>query len=607
MKPIVFAFNTSAELIAAELIAKDLATSFTKPCNTAEEKIEQLRACYCAKQPIIAIGAIAITIRVLGPILMHKTVSPPVLCIDTQARFIIVLLGAHHRANALAYDIASKMKLTAIITTASDTKQANLILEEPPFGWQVQINQNIQPLLKRIAEGGMLSVQSDDDSMLSDLNSNALQAYNDHCEIDLYIGTSQKKAKTAALAYLPPSLILGFGCERLCQSNAIEFVETILKKHDIHPKAIAALTTLTVKADEPACHALAAHFNWPIWLLPRHLLKKVNVPNPSIQVQKEIGIPSVAEASTLALAQQFLDLTDCEFIVSKQKSTDMTCAILKTKTNINLESLKPNASNKVTAKSLPIQPLGHLDIVGTGPGDHSMRSIGLLSAISKADCIVGYKLYLDIIDDLIKGKQCFDTPLGQESKRAMKAIMLANKGHHVALVCSGDPGIYALAALVFELMEARQKTHRFRFSIQIHPGISAFQALAAGAGAFIGHDFCAISLSDLLTSENLIRKRLEMAAQGDFVTALYNPQSNQRKKLLTKAIDIFMRYRHPSTPVIVGRNLGRENSYIQYFRLDQFDTEIVDMLSIVMIANSQSKFLQAAGKKWAFTPRGYRL
>ena len=176
----------------------------------------------------------------------------------------------------------------------------------------------------------------------------------------------------------------------------------------------------------------------------------------------------------------------------------------------------------------------------------------------------------------------------------------------MALVCSGDPGIFALASLVFELVEAGPAAHR-RIEIEVAPGITAMQASAARAGAPLGHDFCAISLSDLLTPRHTIETRLQAAAEGDFVTAFYNPASQRRRVLLPRAREIFLQHRPPETPVMLASNLGRAGEVTRVTTLREFDPETVDMLTLVIFGSSTSRTVARAGAPaWIYTPRGYR-
>ena len=186
------------------------------------------------------------------------------------------------------------------------------------------------------------------------------------------------------------------------------------------------------------------------------------------------------------------------------------------------------------------------------------------------------------------------------------ALALAASGREVALVSSGDAGIYAMAALVFEIADRGERESWRRLRIEIVPGISALQAAAARAGAPLGHDFAAISLSDLLTPWAAIEARLEAAAAADFVIALYNPASARRREPLTRALEILRRHRSGETPLVVARSLGREGETVDIVDLATLDAASVDMLTLLLIGNSETRAMAAAGgQKRVYTPRGY--
>ncbi len=223
---------------------------------------------------------------------------------------------------------------------------------------------------------------------------------------------------------------------------------------------------------------------------------------------------------------------------------------------------------------------------------------------------VGYGLYLDLISDLHENQILHRFELGDEEKRVRFAMELAAKGKIVALVCSGDAQIYAMASLVYELLQAggsrAVSPAARRLQVESHPGISALQMASSKAGALLGHDFCAISLSDLLTPRPDIERRLLAAAKGDFVTAFYNPRSRRRLDLMEKAKQLYLQYRPSDTPVIIGTNLGRKNENLRITTLEKFNSDEIDMLTIVIFGSSGSKsFMRGDGSMVAFTPRGY--
>jgi cobalt-precorrin 5A hydrolase/precorrin-3B C17-methyltransferase len=249
---------------------------------------------------------------------------------------------------------------------------------------------------------------------------------------------------------------------------------------------------------------------------------------------------------------------------------------------------------------------GSLAVVGLGPGDPNWRAPEAETAVRRASDLVGYRLYLDLLGPLAAGKARHDYALGEEEARVRAALDLAAAGRDVALVCSGDPGIYAMAALVFELIERGDDPARARPAVTVVPGISALQAAAARAGAPLGHDFCAISLSDLLTPWAVIERRLRAAAEGDFVVALYNPVSRRRRDQLSAAARILGARRPADTPVVLARNLGRDGETLEVIRLDELTPARVDMLTLVLVGSSETRRVpRGDGGLWVYTPRGY--
>ena len=252
------------------------------------------------------------------------------------------------------------------------------------------------------------------------------------------------------------------------------------------------------------------------------------------------------------------------------------------------------------------RPRGRLTVLGFGPGDAATRTPAVTRALGEADLVIGYGLYLDLVADLLGGIEQQRYPLGAERDRCVAAIEAAARGRDVALVCSGDPGVYAMAALVMELLDKTADEAARRIAVTVLPGVSALQVAAARAGAPLGHDFAVVSLSDLLTPMPLIEQRLEAAAAGDFALALYNPVSQRRRTALATARRILLAHRPPTTPVVIARNLGRDAETVVTTTLAELAVDRVDMLSIVLIGSSRSRsFVRIDGSDCTYTPRGY--
>ncbi len=252
-------------------------------------------------------------------------------------------------------------------------------------------------------------------------------------------------------------------------------------------------------------------------------------------------------------------------------------------------------------------------IVGTGPGDISHITPYAQEAIRKSDVIVGYGTYLELVQPLLSGKEVLSTGMTQEVDRCRKAVELASAGKTVALISGGDPGIYAMAGLVFEILKgqgARVKgpgkeqdpgPRTLDPAVEVIPGISALNACAARLGAPLMHDFASVSLSDRLTPWELIEKRLDAAASADFVIALYNPRSMGRQEQIVRAREIVMRHRSPETPVGIVKAAMRENESVVITTLGGMLDHDIDMQTTVIIGNSQT----FTWEHWMITPRGY--
>jgi precorrin-3B C17-methyltransferase len=245
---------------------------------------------------------------------------------------------------------------------------------------------------------------------------------------------------------------------------------------------------------------------------------------------------------------------------------------------------------------------GKIWVVGFGPGPESGMTFEAHAALKRCQVVVGYKGYIEQIMPLLSGKQVIATGMTEEVERGRKALELARQGLQVAVVSSGDAGVYGMAALVLEVLEEDlAKKAGPEVEVQVVAGVTALLTAAAALGAPISHDFCAISLSDLLTPWPLIEKRLQAAADGDFVVALYNPKSKKRDWQLGRACEILLGQRLPATPVGIVTQAGREGQAVQITDLGSLAQAELGMLSMVLIGNSQTR---VSGPR-LLTPRGY--
>jgi cobalt-precorrin 5A hydrolase/precorrin-3B C17-methyltransferase len=551
---------------------------------------DELAACmrdlYRAGRPILALCAAGIVIRLLAPLLADKRVEPPVVAIAEDGSVTVPLLGGHRGANRLAMVVAEALGGQAAITTAGDIR-FDLALDDPPPGYVLRNPEAAKAIMGALLDGRAVALQVEAGEADWLTGSGAPFAATG----DLMV-TLTDRAEPGSKKHLvihPRVLALGVGCERGTPAEEVlELVTTMLVRHGLARGAIACLASIELKAGEPAVHALADALDVPLRLLSAAELEAEakRLANPSEVVFAATGCHGVAEGAALAAAGPGGAL-----VVAKTRSRRATCALARAPAPID-----PGRVGR---------PQGRLAIVGLGPGAACWRTPEAQALLDDAEDWVGYRGYLGLLERP-QAKALHGFALGEEEMRAQKALDLAAAGRRVALVSSGDAGIYAMASLVFELVERRDRPAWQEIAIAVSPGISALQAAAARAGAPLGHDFCAISLSDLLTPWPVIERRLEAAAAGDFVTVLYNPASRRRRDGLLRALSILAAARRPDTPVIHARNLGRHAESVELCRLESFDPSTVDMLSLVVVGACQTRLVERQGRApFVYTPRGY--
>ncbi len=554
--------------------------------RTFAEASAHLQALFAAGTPVVAVCSAGIVIRALAPLLVDKRREGPVVVVAEDGSVAIPLLGGHHGANALARQIAMALGGAAAITTAGELA-LGLALDEPPPGWRLAN----PDAAKRVAaallsgEAAELVVEAGEATWLAD----ARLRLKSGASWRLLVTDRAVEPDALSLVYHPPVLALGVGAERgVAAEEVIALVERTLADAGLAAAAIACVASHVMKEDEAALDTLAGYLGVPARFFTAETLaaEEPRLSERSELVRKITGAPAVAEAAALAAAGE-----EASLVVTKRKSDRATCAIAR--------SPRPIDPARVG------RARGRLYVVGIGPGDAGSRTGEADEALAAAEDIVGYSLYLDLLGPAIAGKRRHASPIGAEEERARMALTLAAEGRAVALVSSGDAGIYGLAALVVELIAGGSDPGLARVDLRFVPGISALQAAAARAGAPLGHDFCVVSLSDLLTPWPDIERRLLAAADGDFVVALYNPASRRRDWQLPRALEILGRRRGPDTPVIVARNLGRPGEQVEVRRFADAGGAAVDMLSLVLVGSTATQVVQRAGGPLVFTPRGY--
>lgn len=588
-KPVIFILGASALPLAKRLNAELNGEIHAPKCVAGgdiayDKATAHLAELFTSGRIIVALCASGILIRTLALHLGDKRTEPPVIAVAEDGSSVVPLLGGHHGANALAKQIAAITKGHAAITTASEVR-FGASLDEPKPGYVLANPLDMKSATAAILAGTELVLRHSGEGRnpLSPVDLNNLPTVEWTPSFDgvtLEVTELATKGGPQHLVYHPKTLTIGIGCERGTNPEEIRtLINETLAAYNLAEASIATFASIDLKEDEPALNAL-----FPVTYFTADELNEQNpkLKNPSDYVKSEVGTPGVAEAASLAAAGPHSEL-----IVPKIKSKRATIAIARSPTPI----LEMRGRQR-----------GLVSVVGIGPGGSGTRSPNVTSELSNATDWVGYGLYLDLAADLKANQIEHRFPLGDEEARCRAAIELAKSGKRVALVCSGDAGIYAMAALVYELIDREP----CRVAVEVHPGISAFQAASAAAGAMIGHDFCCISLSDLLTPWDAIEKRITAAAEGDFVISFYNPRSLKRRDQLERAFAILKNHRPPETPVVIASNLGRPQENVRIVNFADFNPYDVDMLTLVMVGSSQSKsFKRGDGKIYAYTPRGY--
>ena len=559
--------------------------SFVKPKKILKEEWEKLDL-------IIFIGSIGASIRLIHSFLSSKDKDPGIIVMDKKGKRIIPIIGAHQsNMQNIAFQIANLLGGEIIETNnSSDQNHLNLDSYGKQWGWRrsgdkkkwsgLVINQanNKQIYCKQLS-GNNLWKTSDLAKNIQHLSEADPEQNNSTFHISAYTYYDN--------TWHPRVLWIGLGCERNTSKSLIEkSLKNFLEINNFSELSIAGFASVNLKKDEQAILEITKETDLPIRFFSAEELSKINVPNPSNQVLSEIGTPSVAEAACLLAAGEGSKLLKEKKIF---KTTDFSSSDYGAVTIAIAE-----------AKHQYFPANGEIHIIGSGPGDISLLTNNARKALAKCSVWIGYKMYLDLINSLKRNDQILiESKLTEERERCEKAIKLAEEGIKVALISSGEAGLYGMACLILELIQKIPKD--FRPYFEVHPGISSVQLAAALGGAPLANDFCSISLSDKLTPWELIVKRIQGALIGDFVITIFNPQSLGRTWQLKKAIELCLKFRSGDTPVLVARQVGRENQSLKFFTLNNIPLKEVDMLTIIIIGNSKTTLVDEI----FLTPRGY--
>lgn len=545
---------------------------------TEDRPADALREAWRTCDAVVSFLAVGATVRVLAPLLGHKTEDPAVVCVDESMSFAVAVLGGHHGANLLARRLTGVLGTQPVITTASDGANVSALDSYGrDLGFTIHNPELLAHVGAAVLSGEPVLIEGADAWPLPALPSNVSP---DAPDAAIGILVSDEAEMTCMchegwhgnrLVYRPPSLVVGVGSARGVSSAEVgELIDKTLAEAGLAPESVRAVATIDLKADEQGILDAARERGWEVVTYPAGALAAVDVPNPSEVVRDEVGTPSVAEASALH-ATRTLGRAG-ELVAAKRKTENATCAVAR------------------------LTPRGRLSIVGLGPGARDLLTPRAEDALRRAAVIVGLDQYVDQIRDLIRpGTRVLENGLGQEEERARAAVEAAARGNAVALIGSGDAGVYAMASPALEFADAD-------VDVDGVPGVTAALAASNLLGAPLGHDHAYISLSDLHTPWEVIERRVRAAAEGDFTVCFYNPRSRARDWQLAAVLKILAEHRPPETPVGFVRNATRRDQTATLTTLADLDPADVDMFTVVLVGSSRSR--NVAGR--FVTPRGYR-
>ncbi|WP_427923284.1 precorrin-3B C(17)-methyltransferase [Streptomyces sp. cg40] len=524
---------------------------------------DAVRTAFAECEQLVCFLATGAVVRLLAPLLADKRTDPGVVCVDEGGRFAVSLVGGHGGgANELAVEVGELLAAQPVVTTATDAVGVPGL---DTLGFPVE--GDVAGVSRALLDGEPVSLDAELAWPLPPLKVSANGSYVIRVTDRALAAPAERE-----VVLRPPSLVVGVGASKGAPvDEVVGLIEGAVRDAGLSLKSLAELATVDAKSDEPGIVGAAQRLGVPLVTYSAEELAAVEVPNPSEAPLSAVGTPSVAEAAALALGG--------ELLVPKRKSERAdgrpamaTCAVVRRLAR------------------------GRLAVVGLGPGARDLLTPRAKAELRRAAVLVGLDQYVDQIRDLLRpGTLVLESGLGAEEERARTAVAEARKGHAVALIGSGDAGVYAMASPA--LAEASDD-----IDVVGVPGVTAALAAAAILGAPLGHDHVSISLSDLHTPWEIIERRVRAAAEADIVVTFYNPRSRGRDWQLPKALAILAEHREPGTPVGVVRNASRPDESGRLTTLAALDPATVDMMTVVTVGNTATRDI--AGRM--VTPRGYR-
>ncbi|MDF5719306.1 MAG: precorrin-3B C(17)-methyltransferase [Rhizonema sp. PD37] len=542
-----------------------------------------LRELFTSGTPIIGICAAGILIRSLAPVLSDKRFEPPLLAVAEDGSAVVPLLGGLQGVNDLARQIAAVLEVKAAVTTTGDLRFQTALLS-PPSGYYLANPEDAKGFISELLAGATVKMLGN----ASWLSQSKLP-FEPNGQLTIRITEEQVQGSLDCLVYHPKTLAIGVSnVAGVNPDEAIAFIHRLLSHAGLSDTSVAGVFASEKDAAEPVVDAIANAFNVRSRFFSFEQVGRGGFDTNNIWVYANITSNLSSQCEHLALAATG---TGGRLLVLERLESGINVAIAVASDIINTTTIGRSK--------------GRLFIVGTGPGGVQWMSPEVKQIISEATDLVGYSFYLDLAGPLQQGQQRHEFDNREEAARAKMALDLAAVGRTVAIVSSGDPGIYAMAAAVFETIDRNPQPEWYGIDIQVAPGISALQAAAARIGAPIGHDFCTISLSDILKPWSIIEQRIIAAAQADLVIAFYNPASKLRTWQLTAARDLLLKYRSPHTPVVVARNVGRPGESVIVRSLSELSIKDVDMRTILLIGSTKTRMVKHPRGIWVYTPRQY--
>ncbi|HEY5988752.1 MAG TPA: precorrin-3B C(17)-methyltransferase [Streptosporangiaceae bacterium] len=508
-------------------------------------------------EDIVCFLAVGATTRIIAPLLESKWTDPAVVCVDESARHAVALVGGHAAgANELAAQVAAVLGAEPVVTTATD---ATGLPGLDTLGWPAE--GAIAAVSRALLDKEPLLLQTDATWPMPPLPVTVSGVGHHRIVITDRIVPIDERT----IVLRPPSLVVGVGASRgVSSEEVLGLIEEALAGAGLSAASVTAVATVEAKAREDGIVEATRRRGWPLITHPADRLASVPVPSPSDAALAAVGTASVAEAAALASAD--------DLVVPKRKSAMATVAVARRR------------------------PRGRLALVGLGPGARDLLTPRAIAELRRSSVIVGLDQYVDQIRDLLRpGTRVIASGLGAEEARARTAVKEAHQGHAVALVGSGDTGVYAMASPALSLAGDD-------IDVIAVPGITAGLASAALVGAPLGHDHAVISLSDMHTSWEVIERRVHAAAEGDFVVVFYNPRSRGRDWQLGAALEILARHRSGDTPLALVRDAYRADEDVTLTTLAGLDPATVDMRCIVIVGSTSTRNI--AGRM--VTPRGYK-